>query len=440
MPHTQPLAAQLRPQRLEDIIGQDEVVHSPITQQIATGRLATSVLLYGPPGVGKTTLARCINAKRNETDTPTHFVELSAVNATVADIRKTIEGAKKDPDTPTIVFIDEIHRFAKNQQDSLLHAIEDGTITIIGATTHNPAFALTPALLSRCITLKLKALDTQALHALIDRAAAHLNITISDTAREGLIRHCGGDPRVLYNHIALAHIIAQDRDDDTDDADNDIPVAITHNDVEAATGQLIPTYDADGNAHYDITSAWIKSMRGSDPQAALYWLARMIEGGEDPRFIARRLCIHAAEDVGLADPSVLQTATAAHYAVSHVGMPEARIILSEACLAITMAPKSNAAYKAISNALALVEQYPNSVVPDHLRDAHYVGAKQQGAGIGYLYPHDYPHNVVAQPYLPEEVARAVHDTPLYTPTTNGAEAKTARVLQHLRESYDHPPF
>ena len=434
MPRTQPLAAQLRPQRLEDIIGQDEVVHSPITQQIATGRLATSVLLYGPPGVGKTTLARCINAKRNETGTPTHFVELSAVNATVADIRKTIESAKKDPDTPTIVFIDEIHRFAKNQQDSLLHAIEDGTITILGATTHNPAFALTPALKSRCITLKLKALDTQALSKLIDRATTHLDTTVSSTARSALIRHCGGDPRVLYNHIALAHIITQDRNATSD------TTTITLDDVEAATGQLMPAYDADGDAHYDITSAWIKSMRGSDPQAALYWLARMIEGGEDPRFIARRLCIHAAEDVGLADPSVLQTATAAHYAVSHVGMPEARIILSEACLAIATAPKSNAAYKAIDNALALVKKYPAADVPNHLRDTHYAGAKQQGAGIGYVYPHDYPHGIVAQPYLPDDIAHTVRDEPLYTPTTNGGEAKISQVMQRIRNYYDQPPF
>jgi putative ATPase len=406
----QPLAARMRPESLAQIVGQSHLIFpgSPL-EQLANGKGSTSVLLYGPPGCGKTSIASVIAHQ-----TSRRFVVLSATSAGVADVRKALTEAQKalDNGEQTLVFIDEIHRFSKAQQDVLLPAVEAGTISLIGATTENPSFAVNAALVSRSILLVLHPVERDDIVALLSRALeddVHLGATgigFEDSALDVIADLSSGDVRQALNRLETAVATAQAAGKST--IDREI--------LEQVTGSALQRYDRDGDQHYDIISAFIKSMRGSDPQATLHWLARMIEAGEDPRFIARRIMVHASEDVGMADPSVLPIAVAAAQAVQLIGMPEARINLAHAALAVATAPKSPAVM-GIDTALADVRAGRTGSVPMHLRDAHYAGAKALGHGQGYLFPHDFPHGIVAQQYLPDEVLGAEY----YSPTANGFE-------------------
>lgn len=430
-----PLADRLRPTSLDELVGQDHLLYpgSPLTRMLDNDFSTPSIMLLGPPAVGKTSLAHIIAATTNR-----RFAELSATSAGVKDVRATIEAARRalkpaDGATPTatIVFIDEIHRFSKSQQDILLPAVEDGTICLIGATTENPSFSINPALRSRTILLTLCPLDATALSTLIDRALSHPDgltdiTTVDSAARETLIRLASGDSRHMLTVLELAAGVAT--------ADN--RTTVTDGDVTTVMPSALLRYDAGGDMHYDVTSAFIKSMRGSDPDAALYWLARMIASGEDPRFIARRLIIHAAEDVGLADPSVLTTCVSAAEAVALIGMPEARIPLAEATLAIATAPKSNAAKAGIDTALAAVHDGLTGAVPDYLRDTHYPGATASGAGVGYLFPHAHPGALVKQNYGP--VGSDPATLRFYQPTTYGFEAEVSRRLAVIDQVLGKP--
>lgn len=411
----QPLAARMRPTALDEVMGQDHLTFpgSPL-QSIVEGSLNTSVLLWGPPGTGKTTLAQVIAASTSK-----QFVELSATSASVKDVREVFAqatAARTDHQSETILFLDEIHRFTKTQQDILLPAMEDGTISLIGATTENPSFSVISALQSRSILLVLRELSTEDIAELIHRAVRDtrgLNNTVSitDDAVYAIAQLASGDTRQALGRLEVCAQIVT--------AQN--ATEITLDTVQQATGAALQRYDRDGDQHYDVVSAFIKSMRGSNPNAALYWMARMLAAGEDPRFIARRLIVHASEDVGMADPSVLPTCVAAAQAVQLVGMPEARINLAQAVIAVATAPKSPAVIHGVDAALAAVKDGHTGPVPTHLRDAHYPGAKVLGHGVGYLYPHDYPYGIVAQTYLPEHQA----STQFYTPTHNGHEAVIA---------------
>ena len=393
---SEPLAERLRPRTLDEYIGQRHLVGqgAVLRRMIEAGRIS-SFILWGPPGVGKTTLAQII---AHRLDVP--FYTLSAVTSGVKDVRDVIERAQKERffDQPSpILFIDEIHRFSKSQQDSLLGAVEKGTVTLIGATTENPSFEVIRPLLSRCQLYVLKSLEKDDLLQLLDRALKE-DIILRERKIElkqtgAMLRYSGGDARKLLNILELVVEAAAD----------DEPVVITDELVEERLQQNPLAYDKDGEMHYDIISAFIKSIRGSDPDAALYWLARMIEGGEDPQFIARRLVISASEDVGLANPNALLLANAAFDAVMKIGWPEGRIPLAEATVYLATSPKSNSAYMGVDAALQLVRQTGNQPVPLHLRNAPTKLMKDLGYHDGYKYAHDYPGNFVQQQYLPNQL-------------------------------------
>lgn len=394
----QPLAERLRPSSLEDYIGQQHLVgeNAILRHMIATGHIA-SFILWGPPGVGKTTLAKII---ANQLDRP--FYTLSAVTSGVKDVREVIEKAKSNrmftQGKSPILFIDEIHRFSKSQQDSLLGAVENGTVTLIGATTENPSFEVITPLLSRCQVYVLKSLDNDDLLRLLQHAMKHdtelKKFTFCVEETEAILRFAGGDARKLLNIVEL---LANSAKGDT--------VFITNQIVTQTLQQNPMAYDKDGEIHYDIISAYIKSIRGCDPDAAIYWLARMIAGGEDPKFIARRLLISAAEDIGLANPNALLLANACFDALQKIGWPEGRIILSETTIYLATSPKSNSAYLAIDDALALVERTGNLPVPLHLRNAPTKLMKELNYGTNYKYSHDFPNHFVAQQFLPDEIKK-----------------------------------
>jgi putative ATPase len=421
-----PLAERMRPIKLDTYLGQRHLVGegAVLRKAIESGKIP-SFILWGPPGVGKTTLARII---ANELDRPFHM--LSAINSGVKDVRETIQKAKSQRffSAPNpILFIDEIHRFSKSQQDSLLGAVEEGVITLIGATTENPSFEVIPALLSRCQVYILEPLDKEDLIQLIDQALVqdeYLQVQpIEIKEYEAMLQLSGGDARKLYNILEL---IANYQTDEV--------LPITNELVTKIIQQNITRYDKTGEQHYDIASAFIKSIRGSDPNAAVYWLARMIEGGEDVKFIARRLMIAASEDIGLANPNALLMATTAFQAVQAIGWPEARIILSQATVYLASSPKSNSAYKAINEAQALVRKTGNLPVPLSIRNAPTQLMKDIDYGKGYKYAHDYPGNFVEHEFLPEEIKGKT----LFQPQHNPAEVKMRKQLKEKwKEKYGY---
>ena len=416
----QPLAERLRPKTLEDYIGQKHLVgpDAILRKMIEAGRIS-SFILWGPPGVGKTTLAQII---ANKLETP--FFTLSAVTSGVKDVREVIEKARNSRyfnQASPILFIDEIHRFSKSQQDSLLGAVETGVVTLIGATTENPSFEVIRPLLSRCQLYVLKTLEKEDLLELLQNAIQRdvylkeKNIELKET--DAMLRYSGGDARKLLNILEL--VVEADSSSDQ--------IVITDEKVVQRLQQNPLAYDKDGEMHYDIISAFIKSIRGSDPDGALYWLARMVEGGEDPAFIARRLVISASEDIGLANPNALLLANAAFDAVMKIGWPEGRIPLAEATVYLATSPKSNSAYEGINHALELVRETGNLPVPLHLRNAPTKLMKQLGYGNNYKYAHAYQGNFVKQQFLPDEVS----DTRIWHPQANAQEAKLKERMQSL---------
>lgn len=421
----QPLAERLRPKTLDEYIGQKHLVGSGavLRKMIDAGRIS-SFILWGPPGVGKTTLAQII---ANKLETP--FYTLSAVTSGVKDVRDVIDRAKGNrffSQASPILFIDEIHRFSKSQQDSLLGAVETGTVTLIGATTENPSFEVIRPLLSRCQLYVLKSLEKDDLLELLQRAIItdvvlkERRIILKET--DAMLRFSGGDARKLLNILELVV-----------DADSDEEVVITDDKVTERLQENPLAYDKDGEMHYDIISAFIKSIRGSDPDGALYWLARMIEGGEDPKFIARRLLISASEDVGLANPNALLLANAAFEAVMKIGWPEGRIPLAEVTVYLATSPKSNSAYEGIGNALETVRQTGNLPVPLHLRNAPTKLMKDLGYGKDYKYAHAYRGNFVEQQFLPDGVEKCR----FWYPQDNLAETKLKERMKNLwKERYD----
>ena len=410
---SEPLAERMRPRTLDDYVGQKHLVgpNAVLRNMIDVGRI-TSFILWGPPGVGKTTLAQII---ANKLETP--FYTLSAVTSGVKDVREVIERAKSGRffgSISPILFIDEIHRFSKSQQDSLLGAVETGVVTLIGATTENPSFEVIRPLLSRCQLYVLQPLSKDDLEELTQRAIRQdielqkRKITIKENG--ALFRFSGGDARKLLNILELVVEAESDKTKELVIDDELVATRLQQNPL---------AYDKDGEMHYDIISAFIKSIRGSDPDAALYWMARMIEGGEDPQFIARRLIISAAEDIGLANPNALLIANAAFDAVMKIGWPEGRIPLAEAVVYLATSPKSNSAYMGINTALELAKETGNLAVPLHLRNAPTQLMKQLGYGDGYKYAHDYPNHFVDQQYLPDELK----DTRIWHPQQSPAEEK-----------------
>lgn len=421
-----PLAERMRPQTLKDYVGQKHLLgeQAVLYQAVTSGHLP-SFILWGPPGVGKTTLAKIV---AQELKRPFHL--LSAINSGVKDVRDTIQKARGQRffDSPNpILFIDEIHRFSKSQQDSLLGAVEDGTIILIGATTENPSFEVIAALLSRCQVYILHPLQPEELISLVNQALEKDEYLqkkeIEIKEYDAILQFSGGDARKLYNILELVANAAQEG-----------RIEVTNSMVVHLIQQNIALYDKAGEQHYDIASAFIKSIRGSDPNAAVYWLARMIEGGEDVKFIARRMMIAASEDIGLANPNALLMATTAFQAVQAVGLPEARIILSQAVIYLATSPKSNSAYLAINEAQALVGKTGNLSVPLHLRNAPTNLMKDLQYGKGYLYAHDYPNNFVQQEFLPD----AITGTTLYEPQENSTEKKNKEWLRHFwKEKYGY---
>ena len=423
---SQPLAARMRPRTLDEFVGQQEIVGPGrlLRRAIEADRLS-SVIFYGPPGSGKTTLAQII-----ANSTSSNFRVLSAVTSGVADIRGVLKFAGDELKLygrRTVLFIDEIHRFNKSQQDALLPAVESGTIILIGATTENPFFEVNRALLSRSRIFQLKALGSDEIEALLrrclddERGLKEYQLDISDAAFRHWADVCGGDARTAYNALELAVETTAPGEDGV----RHIDLAIAEESIQ----QRNVSYDKDGDWHYDVISAFIKSMRGSDPDAALHWLARMCEAGENPEFIARRIIICAAEDVGTADPMALVVATSALQAVHFVGWPEGKLPLAEAAVYVACAPKSNACCEGIEAAVKDVHSKPFSGVPLHLRDAHYKGAERLGYGKDYKYPHSYPGNYIPQDYLPPEFAEARY----YRPTQNGREKAISELLQRLQD-------
>jgi putative ATPase len=399
-----PLALRLRPRTLDEFVGQEQVLGegSALRLAIAEDRVG-SMILYGPPGTGKTTLARIVAVS-----TGSAFEELSAVSATVADVRKALAGARDrlgGSGQRTILFLDEIHRFNKAQQDALLPAVEEGLLTLIGATTENPYFEVNSALLSRCQIYELVPLGEEQLALIVRRGAEAIETEVGDEVVELIARRAGGDARNALNILELAAQTARAEGG---------AVAVAH--VEDASRKRPLVYDKGGDAHYDFISAFIKSMRGSDPHASVYYLAAMLESGEDARFIARRMIVLASEDIGNADPRALLVAVAAAQAVEHVGLPEARLNLSQAAIYLARAPKSNASYVAINEATADVREHGQVRPPDSLRDAHYPGAKKLGRGAGYVYPHNDPRGFEVD-YLPEELKGKTY----YRPPGSGEE-------------------
>ena len=399
-----PLAERLRPKTLDEYIGQKHLVGegAVMRRMIDSGHIS-SFIMWGPPGVGKTTLAQII---ANKLQRP--FYTLSAVTSGVKDVRDVIDKAKNNrffSQASPILFIDEIHRFSKSQQDSLLGAVERGTVTLIGATTENPSFEVIRPLLSRCQLYVLKPLEKDDLMALLERAIREdvelreMNIVLKETA--AMMRYSGGDARKLLNILQL--VVESSLQSDSNEDDTPAQTVITDEMVVKCLQENPLAYDKQGEMHYDIISAFIKSIRGSDPDAALYWMARMIEGGEAPEFIARRMVISASEDIGLANPNALLLANAAFDTVMKIGWPEARIALAEACVYLATSPKSNSAYKGINDALALVRETGDLPVPLHLRNAPTKLMEQLGYADGYKYPHDYPDHFTPQQYMPDEL-------------------------------------
>jgi putative ATPase len=416
----------MRPRALEEVVGQEKVLDpgSPLRRLVAADDAHTapaSVILWGPPGTGKTTLAYVV-ARSGDRE----FVELSAVLAGVKEVREVVDAARSRLRTTgreTVLFIDEVHRFSKSQQDALLPSVENRWVTLVAATTENPFFSVISPLLSRSIVLTLRSLDEKDLTTLVDRALTEERglggaVTLSEDARSALLRLGGGDARKILTSLEAAASAALAKGADEIDAET----------LAQAVDRAALRYDRAGDQHYDVTSAFIKSMRGSDPDAALHYLARMIEAGEDPRFIARRVVIAASEEVGMADPSALQVAVAAMQAVQMLGMPEGRIPLAQAVVHIATAPKSNRSHLALDAAIADVRAGKGQGVPAHLRDAHYAGAESLGHGAEYRYAHDAPHAIASQQYLPDDLVGVEY----YDPSTRGAEAEVARRLPTLR--------
>ena len=440
-PHASaPLAVRMRPRTLDEVLGQAHLKEpgSPLrklTDPSAAGQAAgpSSVILYGPPGIGKTTIAHVIARAEGRT-----FRELSAITAGVKDVRQVMEQAQRERDLydrTTVLFLDEIHRFSKAQQDALLPGVENRWVVLVAATTENPSFSVIAPLLSRSLLLTLRPLDDADLAALVDRAVADergLNGTVSLTpgARDYVVRMAGGDARRALTVLEAAAGVALDRS--AARAEETGPgraaVEVSEEDAAQAMDHQVQRYDKDGDQHYDVISAFIKSIRGSDVDAAMHWLARMLEAGEDPRFIARRLIISASEDVGMADPTALQTAVAAAQAVQLIGMPEGRIVLAQAVTHLATAPKSNASYAAVNEAIADVRAGRGGLVPPHLRDSHYPGAKALGHGEGYVYSHDEPHAVARQQYAPDPLVGRDY----YRPKQIGHERQLSAQVDALR--------
>ena len=419
-----PLAVRMRPASLSEVLGQDHLLGpgAPL-RRLVEGGMPASVLLYGPPGTGKTTLATLVS-----TATGRRFVALSALSAGVKEVRAVIEEARKRlgrTAEATVLFIDEVHRFSRTQQDALLGAVEDRTVLLVAATTENPYFSIVSPLLSRSLVLQLRPLTDEDVRLLIRRAVTDERgfggaPALSPEAEDHLVRLAGGDARRALTALEAAADAAAS----TDAAEIDLAT------VEATVDKAAVRYDRSGDQHYDVISAFIKSIRGSDADAALHYLARMIEAGEDPRFIARRLVVHASEDVGLADPTALQAATAAAAAVQLIGMPEGRLALAQATVHLATAPKSNAIVTAIDAALADVRGGATGLVPAHLRDGHYQGAKKLGNTTGYRYPHDVAEGVLEQQYPPEDLVGRDY----YEPTNRGAERVLADRVPKLRKA------
>ena len=422
-----PLASRMRPTTLDEVVGQQHIVGKDklLYRAIKADKLS-SIIFYGPPGTGKTTLAKVIAHT-----TSAEFMQINATSAGKKDMEEVVEQAKNNQgmyQKKTILFIDEIHRFNKGQQDYLLPFVEDGTIILIGATTENPYFEVNGALLSRSVIFELKKLSTDDIKVLLKRALTDTekgmgayNAQIDDDALDFLADVSNGDARAALTAIELG-VLTTDRSDD----------GIIHITIDVASECIqkrVISYDKKGDNHYDTISAFIKSMRGTDPDAAVYYLAKMLYAGEDIKFIARRIMICASEDVGNADPQALQVAVSAAQAVERVGMPEAQIILSQAVLYVACAPKSNAAYMAVFDAMENVKQV-KTTVPPHLQDAHYKGASNFGRGIGYKYAHDYPNHYVKQQYLPSEI----EGTKFYHPSENGYEKQ---IQEHLKKIAEH---
>ncbi|MFJ9040730.1 replication-associated recombination protein A [Streptomyces sp. NPDC102406] len=427
-PSASPLAVRMRPRTLDEVVGQQHLLKqgSPLRRLVGEGGSGpagvSSVILWGPPGTGKTTLAYVVSKATNK-----RFVELSAITAGVKEVRAVIEGARRamgGHGKETVLFLDEIHRFSKAQQDSLLPAVENRWVTLIAATTENPYFSVISPLLSRSLLLTLEPLTDDDLRSLLSRALTEERglgsaLTLDADAEEHLLRVAGGDARRALTALEAAAGAALDKGEES----------VTLESVEETVNRAAVKYDRDGDQHYDVASALIKSIRGSDVDAALHYLARMIEAGEDPRFIARRLMISASEDIGLADPTALPTAVAAAQAVAMIGFPEAALTLSHATIALALAPKSNAATTAIGAAMEDVRKGLAGPVPPHLRDGHYKGAAKLGHAQGYVYPHDVPGGIAAQQYAPDAIAGRRY----YEPTRYGAEARYADVVERVRE-------
>ena len=470
-----PLAVRMRPRTIDEVLGQEHLLTPGAPLRVLAGENAgpagpSSVILYGPPGTGKTTLAHVIARAPGR-----KFVELSAITAGVKDVRAVMDQALLDRDmygTTTVLFLDEIHRFTKAQQDALLPGVENRWVILVAATTENPSFSIISPLLSRSLLLRVHSLEQSDIERLIDRALADPRgfggaAVIDEDARAHLAAVSGGDARRSLTSLEAAAAIAfseaeqasaepaasaedsADSVNSTDPANSAnqageagekapkpaAPVRITLAHATEAVDRAAIRYDRSGDQHYDVVSAFIKSMRGSDADAAVHYLARMLEGGEDPRFVARRIMILASEDIGLADPQALQVATAAAQSVALVGMPEARIILSQAVIYCALAPKSNAAYNAINRAIADVRAGASGQVPVHLRDGHYAGAKQFGHGVGYIYAHDEPGHVAAQQYLPDTLRGTVY----YEPTQHGFERTLTERRERIRRILDAAP-
>ncbi|MCI5620593.1 MAG: replication-associated recombination protein A [Lachnospiraceae bacterium] len=423
-----PLASRLRPTSLDEVVGQEHIIGKDklLYRAIQADKLS-SIIFYGPPGTGKTTLAKVIAHT-----TSAEFTQINATSAGKKDMEMVVEQAKNNQGMygkKTILFIDEIHRFNKGQQDYLLPFVEDGTIILIGATTENPYFEVNGALLSRSIIFELKPLSKESIKTLLLRAVndkekgmGSYDAVMDEDALEFLADVANGDARAALTAIELG-VLTTPRGEDK-------KIHITLDVAQECIQKRVVKYDKTGDNHYDTISAFIKSMRGSDPDAAVYYLARMLYAGEDIKFIARRIMICAAEDVGNADPMALVVATSAAQAVERIGMPEARIILSEAVTYVASAPKSNASYMAINQAMSVVESTRTAPIPTHLQDAHYKSAGKLGHGAGYQYAHDYPHHYVKQQYLPDELA----GTTFYEPTENGREKEIGDWLRFLKES------
>ncbi|MBG6225611.1 putative ATPase [Arthrobacter sp. CAN_A2] len=451
-----PLAVRMRPRSLDEVVGQQHLLGRGSPLRTLAGEhdpgahaAPSSVILWGPPGTGKTTLAHVIARGQGR-----KFVELSAITAGVKDVRRVMDDALTSRDLyrqTTVLFLDEIHRFNKAQQDALLPGVENGWVVLIAATTENPSFSVVSPLLSRSLLQTLRPLDEADIRGLLQRAVDDERglagtVEVSEEALEHLVRLAAGDARRGLTALEAAAGVAQSERDvpavgharpgpideataeDEQDGQGVLPVLVTLQHAEKAVDVAALRYDRAGDQHYDVASAFIKSLRGSDVDAALHYVAKMLEAGEDPRFIARRLMISASEDVGMADPTALQTAVAAAQAVQLVGMPEARIILAEAVVHIATAPKSNAAYNGINAAIADVRAGRGQGIPAHLRDAHYPGASQLGHGKGYVYSHDEPHGIAAQQYAPDDLVGRDY----YEPTDRGAERDIGSRLSRLR--------